>query len=87
MVPIKRDANAPIKVAQLAAVESAPATRLAAPVKETQPAGMKLYTVRAGDTLYDDRAALSHHGGHDHCGLNKLTAKAVLHPGLRLRLP
>ncbi len=86
MVPIKRDPTAPIKVAQLAAVESAPATRVAAPVKEMRPASVKLYTVRTGDTLYN--IAQRYRTTVDTlASLNKLTAKTVLHPGLRLQLP
>ena len=86
MVPIKRDPHAPIKVAQLAAVDSKPATRAAAPVKEMQPAVVKLYTVRAGDTLYN--IAQRYRTTVDTLTrLNKLTAKVVLQPGLRLQLP
>jgi membrane-bound lytic murein transglycosylase D len=86
MVPMKRDANAPIKVAQLAMADAAPATRVAAPVRETKPAGAKVYTVRAGDTLYN--IAQRYRTTVDTLtSLNKLAAKATLHPGLRLQLP
>jgi LysM repeat protein len=51
-----------------------------------RPASVKLYTVRAGDTLYN--IAQRYRTTVDTLtSLNKLTAKAVLHPGLRLQLP
>ena len=81
MVPMARDPAAPIKVAQLTAI--APATRVAAPVRETGPAS---HMVRAGDTLY--AIALKYRTTVDAiASLNKLTAKTILQPGLRLRLP
>ena len=86
MVPIRRDPAAPIKVAHLAAVESAPATRVAAPVKETRTVGAKLHTVRTGDTLYN--IAQRYRTTVDALlNLNKLSAKTILQPGLRLQLP
>src|SRR5258706_1639571 len=53
MVPIGREPNAPIRVAQVTAVQPT-AARVAAPVREAPPAAMgaKTHTVRAGDTLY-----------------------------------
>jgi len=94
MVPIKRDPNATIKVAQLAAVESVPAARAAAPAKATpakaappaKTASASLYTVRAGDTLYN--IAQRYRTTVDALlSLNRLSAKTVLQPGLRLQLP
>ena len=89
MVPIsaKRDAGAPIKVAQVTSVEKAPApTRVSAPAKPAPSAGTKLYTVRAGDTLYN--IAQRYRTTVDMLtSLNKLSAKTILQPGLSLRLP
>ena len=83
MVPMARDAAAPIRVAQLAPAQ--PATRVAAPVREAAPS-LRVYTVRAGDTLY--AIALKYRTTVDAItSLNKLAAQAVLQPGLRLRLP
>jgi LysM repeat protein len=57
----------------------------AAPVRESAPT-LKLYTVRAGDTLY--AIALRYRTTVDALlGVNNLAAKAVLQPGLKLRLP
>jgi membrane-bound lytic murein transglycosylase D len=87
MVPMKRESGTPIKVAQVAAVQ-ATASRVAAPVREAPPAssGVKVHTVRAGETLY----AIARHYRttvDSLLGLNGLSAQAMLHPGLRLRLP
>ncbi len=84
MVPIKRDPHAPIKVAQVAAVDAG-AARVAAPVREAVPT-LKVYTVRAGDTLY--AIAQRYRTTVDTLlGINNLSTKAVLQPGLKLRLP
>jgi len=83
MVPIGRDAAAPIKVAQLAPAQAA--TRVAAPMREAVPS-LRVYTVRAGDTLY--AIALKYRTTVDALtSLNQLAASAAIHPGLRLRLP
>jgi membrane-bound lytic murein transglycosylase D len=84
MVPIKRDANAPIKVAQLSTLDPA-APRSAQTVSDSAP-GSKLYIVRPGDNLY---AIAQRHRTSvaTLMDLNRLTAKAVLQPGLKLRLP
>jgi membrane-bound lytic murein transglycosylase D len=78
MVPMK--AAQPVKVAQLAVnktTDSAPAAG---------PESGGTYTVRAGDTLY--AIALKHRTSVDALlEVNRLTAAAVLHPGLKLRLP
>jgi len=48
--PLDQEANAPIKVAQLAPVGAARVA--AAPIRDTAPpSALKVYTVRAGDTL------------------------------------
>jgi membrane-bound lytic murein transglycosylase D len=83
MVPMKGDANAPVKVAHATAMR-AQETRVAAPVQE--PAVAKVYTVRSGDTLYN--IAQRHRTSVDTLlGLNKLTASAIIQPGLKLRIP
>ena len=83
MVPIGRDAAAPIKVAQLAPAQAA--TRVAAPMREAVPS-LRVYTVRAGDTLY--AIALKYRTTVDALtSLNQLATSAAIHPGLRLRLP
>jgi membrane-bound lytic murein transglycosylase D len=84
MVPLKRETGAPIKVAQASAVAAVQPTRLAAPVRETGAA--KVHTVRSGDTLYS--IALHYRTTVDALArMNRLTAKAILHPGLKLTLP
>jgi membrane-bound lytic murein transglycosylase D len=86
MVPMKREANAPIRVAQVAAAETARATRVAAPVREAPASGAKVHTVRSGDTLYS--IAQRYRTTVDALtSINRLTAKAILHPGLKLFLP
>ena len=83
MVPMKGEPAAPVKVAQVSAIH-ARETRVAAPVQET--AAAKVYTVRSGDTLYG--IAQRHRTSVDTLlGLNKLTAAAVIQPGLKLRVP
>jgi membrane-bound lytic murein transglycosylase D len=84
MVPIARNANAPIRVAQVSLVQEHP-TRVAAPVREAALAA-KIHTVRAGDTLY--AIALRYRTTVEALlDVNRLAARAVLHPGLKLRLP
>jgi LysM repeat protein len=84
MVPMRSSggAIAPVKVAQLTtASPAAPAAGAAA-----KSAALRLYTVRAGDTLYG--IAQRHRTGVDILtALNNLTARSVLQPGLKLRLP
>jgi len=83
MVPIGHEPAAPIRVAQLAPAQAA--TRVAAPVRESGPAA-RVYTVRAGDTLY--AIALKYRTTVDALTrLNPLAASAAIQPGLRLRLP
>ncbi len=85
MVPIRRDPNAPIRVAQLAAVEAVPTRAAAAPIRDSAPS-LKLHTVRAGDTLY--AIAQRYRTTVDTLlDVNKLSAKATLQPGLKLKLP
>jgi membrane-bound lytic murein transglycosylase D len=84
MVPMKRDANAPVKVAQLATID--PARAAAAPAREAASPSLKLYTVRPGDTLF--AIAQRYQTGVDTLrSLNRLSASAILQPGLKLRLP
>lgn len=61
---------------------SSPARRAAAPVV----AGAKTYVVRAGDTLFGIAQKFGH-GLDAVMSLNKLTAKSVLQPGMKIRLP
>jgi len=83
MVPMKRDSMVAMKVAQASAIEPQE-TRVAAPVKEH--ATTKIYTVRSGDTLYN--IAQTHRTSVDTLlGLNRLSASAIIQPGLKLRLP
>lgn len=81
MVPMKRDANTPIKVAQVT-----PLATHAAPARAAIATSLKLYTVRTGDTLYGI-AQRYRTGLGALLDLNNLSANAVLQPGLRLRLP
>jgi membrane-bound lytic murein transglycosylase D len=78
MVPMKREANAPIKVAQVATVHatSVPAT----------PERAAVHTVRAGETLYAI-ARRYRTTVEALLGLNGLTAQIILQPGAKLRLP
>ncbi len=83
MVPMKRDSMVAMKVAQASAIQPQE-TRVAAPVKEH--ATTKIYTVRSGDTLYN--IAQTHRTSVDTLlGLNRLSASAIIQPGLKLRLP
>jgi LysM repeat protein len=82
MAPVPAAAQ-PARVAALsvptAAVGSVPARAVA-------PSAAKTYVVRAGDTLY----SIARRFGtavDTLLALNKLSANAVLHPGLRLHLP
>ena len=92
MVPMARDANAPIKVAQVTtAATKKDVTPVAATTPKPAPApqastSLKLYTVRSGDTLYN--IAQRYRTTVDILlGINKLASAAVIHPGLKLRLP
>jgi membrane-bound lytic murein transglycosylase D len=86
MVPMKAGAAPPpIRVAQvtLVAPVAAPARTASAP---SSTPSLRLYTVRAGDTLYG--IAQRHRTAVDTLlHLNRLTASVTLQPGLRLRLP
>ena len=83
MVPMTREASAPVKVAQVAAIQPKE-TRVAAPIQDT--AAVKVYTVRSGDTLYN--IAQRYRTTVDALlGLNKLSASIIIQPGLKLRLP
>jgi membrane-bound lytic murein transglycosylase D len=86
MVPMKREADAPVKVASLASVEPK-ATKIAAPVREPASAAtLRIYTVRSGDTLYG--IAQRYRTTVDMLSsLNRLAAATAIHPGLKLRLP
>ena len=58
----------------------------AVPETGTATASLKVYTVRTGDTLY--AIAQKYRTGVDTLrSLNNLTASAILHPGVTLRLP
>jgi membrane-bound lytic murein transglycosylase D len=84
MVPMRSSggAIAPVKVAQLTTASPPASSASAAP----KSAALRLYTVRAGDTLY--AIAQRHRTGVDILtALNNLTARSVLQPGLKLRLP
>ncbi|MGZ5042464.1 MAG: transglycosylase SLT domain-containing protein [Usitatibacter sp.] len=93
MVPMKPGAApAPVRVAQVTTV--APVGHLrGAQVQGSAPTGaatrtstLKLYTVRAGDTLF--AIAQRYRTAVDTLlSLNGLSASAVLQPGLKLRLP
>lgn len=83
MVPITREAGQPVRVAQVTAVR---AVAPASPAPVQAAVTLKLYTVRAGDTLYGI-AQRYRTGVETLLALNKLSANAVLQPGLKLRLP
>jgi len=82
MVPMKREPAQPIKVAQVTPL----ATKPAAPAAEHAAPTLRLYTVRAGDTLFGI-AQRYRTGVETLLDLNRLSANAVLQPGLKLRLP
>ncbi len=78
MVPMKPGA-APKAIAVAQVTPVAPAAPVASPA-------LRLYTVRAGDTLYS--IAQRHRTAIDTLlHLNRLTASVTLQPGLKLRLP
>ncbi|HEY4997580.1 MAG TPA: transglycosylase SLT domain-containing protein [Usitatibacter sp.] len=87
MVPMKGGGAAPVRVAQISTV--APAAHVRGAQMQATPArtsNIKLYTVRAGDTLYGIAqryrtavAAL--------LNLNGIAEASVLRPGLKLRIP
>ena len=85
MVPMKPGtAPQPIMVAQVTPMAPIAAPSRAAPIPAS--ASIRLYTVRAGDTLYG--IAKRHRTGVDTLlNLNRLTASVKLRPGLKLRLP
>ena len=82
LVPIQKDKNQPVKVAHVAAVPTASVG--AAPVRAAST--LKLYTVRAGDTLFGI-AQRYRTGIETLLSLNNLSANTILQPGLKLRLP
>jgi membrane-bound lytic murein transglycosylase D len=88
MVPMKPGAAAaPVRVAQVSTVAPAAHVRAAqVQAAPARPSALKLYTVRAGDTLYG--IAQRYRTAVDALmSLNGLTAASILQPGLRLRLP
>jgi Tfp pilus assembly protein FimV len=87
MVPMKPGgAAAMVRVAQVSAVAPAAHVRVAqVQAAPARPATLKLYTVRAGDTLY--AIALRYRMAVDMLmSLNGLSAASILQPGLKLRL-
>ncbi len=77
LVPMRSDA-AGARMVKAANVAPAPEAR--------KPEAPRWYTVRAGDTLYG--IALRFEAELEELlDLNRLTPRAVIHPGLRLRLP
>lgn len=88
MVPMKAgSAAAMVRVAQVSAVAPAAHARAAqVPAASATPSALKLYTVRAGDTLYG--IAQRYRMAVDTLmSLNGLSASSILQPGLKLRLP
>jgi membrane-bound lytic murein transglycosylase D len=88
MVPMKAGgATAMVRVAQVSA--AAPAARARVAQVQAAPAmasALKLYTVRAGDTLYG--IAQRYRMAVDTLmSLNGLSASSILQPGIKLRLP
>ena len=82
MVPM--NAGQPVKVAALATNKTADSAPAPAPAPAAE--SNRTYTVRAGDTLYG--IAQSHRTSVDTLlQMNHLTAKVVLQPGMKLRLP
>ena len=82
LVPIQKDKSQPVKVAHVAPVPTASVG--AAPVRTATT--LKLYTVRAGDTLFGI-AQRYRTGVETLLSLNNLSANTILQPGLKLRLP
>ena len=85
--------GAPV-VTQVAATRPAPVPLIAAPAKGASPpaqasapvrAGSHFYTVRTGDTIYGIARQLGK-AVPDLLRLNNLTARAVIQPGIRLRV-
>jgi membrane-bound lytic murein transglycosylase D len=80
-------APAPVATAKAAPAAAAPPSPAVAAPRPSQPAraASGFYTVRAGDTLY---GIARQHGKAvpDLLRLNNLTARAVIQPGLRLRV-
>jgi membrane-bound lytic murein transglycosylase D len=88
MVPMKPGAAAaPVRVAQVSTVAPAAHVRAAqVQAAPARPSALKLYTVRAGDTLYG--IAQRYRTAVDALmNLNGLTSASILQPGLKLRLP
>lgn len=72
--------------AQVAAADDAPAEEAAAPAAATLPSGWRWHTVERGESL--SQVAARH--GHDRSSLeqaNALQAGAVIHEGVRLKIP
>jgi len=92
LVPMRKGATAmacvpaaaqPARVASLSVPTAAAGS---VPTRAVAPPASKTYVVRAGDTLYS--IAKRFDTAVDILlELNRLTAKTVLHPGLKLRLP
>ena len=82
LVPIAKDKAQPVRVAHVVPVPTASVG--AAPVRAAVT--LKLYTVRAGDTLFGI-AQRYRTGVETLLSLNNLSANAILQPGLKLRLP
>ena len=83
LVPMKGGGVQPVKVAHVTPVPAAAPPPLA--TSSVAPT-LRLYTVRAGDTLYGI-AQRYKTGVETLLNLNKLSASSVLQPGLKLRLP
>ena len=84
----KGAAAAPVRVATVSipTASGAGSPRAAAPARPSAPQESKTYVVRAGDTLYS--IARKFNTAVDALlAANHLSAKSVIQPGLRLRLP
>jgi membrane-bound lytic murein transglycosylase D len=88
MVPMRAGAaHSPVRVATLSVPTASAGAPPHVPAPRAAPATAgNWYIVRPGDTLYN--IAQRHHTGVDTLqALNHLTAKSVIQPGLKLRLP
>lgn len=91
LVPMKNGGAQPVRVATVSipTVSSAVSPRPAAPAKAKSDApesAPRTYIVRAGDTIYSI-AQRFNTAVAPLLAANKLTAKSVIQPGLKLRLP
>jgi len=82
MVPMSGKPAQPLRVASLSTRQTAEPAAVATPASET----VRIYTVRQGDTLYGIAQRYRTHV-ETILEINRLTAGAVLHPGLKLRVP